>query len=136
MIDRLYGWLVKKWLYHRGIRFYESKTLPSHSESIRTQFSGKRKPEGTDIRVTFEFFREVFKDKVYRQGVFTTEEYEVFFIRATVEGQLDPKLLKFNDTRLLCKHGFFPRLADEAIADILQGLYIAYMKEQLQHPET
>lgn len=123
-------WLAKKWFFFKGVRFYESKGLPSNAEFVRIQFSGTKIHEG-DINVTFEFFREVFRDKVYKKGGFTTKEYPVFLIKASFNGEIDEKLLRFNDTRLLCKSGFFPVLSDEVIAEVLQGLYIAYIKEQM-----
>lgn len=126
----LLAWLAKKWLYYRGIRFYESKGLPSNAESIRTHFVGST-AANESVNVTFEFYREVFRDKVYRRGRFVEESHHVFIIKAAFDGKVEHKLLKFNDTRLLCRNVLFPVISDEVIADILQGLYIAYMKENV-----
>lgn len=127
----LLTWLSKKWLYYRGVRFYESKGLPSNSESIRTQFTGTRVEKG-DIDISFEFYREVFKDMVFKRGKFISEEYHVFLVRASFKGRVEESFLRFNDTRLMCKNAFFPFMTDEVVADVLQGLYIAYLKKQLE----
>lgn len=128
----LVGWLAKKWLYFRGIRFYESKALPSNAESIRTHFIGTTEAK-EQTAVSFEFYREIYIDSVYRRGKFVEEETHVFIIKAAFDGKLEQKLLKFNDRRLICRNVFFRFIPDSVIAEILQGLYIAYMKNNLGH---
>lgn len=130
------SWLIEKWFYYRGIRFYESKDLPSSAESLQIQFTGTD-PRNENIKVTFEFFREIYKDSVYRKGRFFTKEGKsflvghTFLVKAQFDGIADEKFLRFNDTRLLCKSGFFALLSDETVANVLQGLYIAYIKDQI-----
>lgn len=123
--------LAKKWLEHKGIRFYETRGLPTNAESIRTTFQGSRVNDG-EVEVTFEFYREVFRDQVFRRGIFYTEEYHVFLVRAAFKGHVEEHFLKFNDTRLMCKNGLFPLIPDDVVTEVLQGLYIAYIKAKLQ----
>lgn len=123
-------WVVKKWLYFQGIRFYETKYLPSSAESIRTSFRGNRVTT-EDIEVSFEFYREFFQDQFYRRGKFEERSYEVFIVKAHFRGMTDERLLKFNDIKLLCKSSWFPTIPDEVVVDILQGLYIAFIRKHL-----
>lgn len=124
----LLKWLAKKWFFYQGIRFYESKGLPSNAESIRTQFSGETRAHDA-VGISFEFYREVFRDKVYRRGRFIEKDHHVFIIKASFGGKLDEKFLKLNDSKLLCRSSIFPVVSDEIIAEILQSLYIAYLRE-------
>lgn len=125
------GWLAKKWLYFRGIRFYESKALPSNAESIRTYFVGTTDSD-EQTAVSFEFYREIYCDNIYRRGRFVKEKTHVFIIKASFNGKVEQKLLKFNDRRLVCQNVFFRFIPDSVIADLLQGLYIAFVKGDLE----
>lgn len=130
MIKLLYFWLAKRWLHYRGVQFYEASNLPTTAESIRTTFIGTRIDEN-DTEVSFEFYREIFVDKIYRRNRFEDQCYQVFIVKARIKGIEDSRFAYFNDTNLLCKSVWIPNIPDEVIVDVLQGLYIAFIRDHL-----
>lgn len=130
MIKLLYHWLAKKWLHFHGVRFYEGKYVPKSAKTISTTFMGTR-IDDNDTEVSFEFYREIFKDNIYRPSKFEVDTYHVFIVKAKFRGIEDERFAYFNDTNLLCKSIWIYKLPDEVVVDVLQGLYIAFIKEHL-----
>lgn len=122
-------WVLKKYLYYTGIRFYESSHQPSSPEGIRNSFKGTSVAHG-DTTMDFEFYREVFTDLLYKGGKFTPDSKHIFLMKVSIGEGADTQLVTFKGARFICHNDKFPYIPDDIVADALQGLYISYLNEK------
>lgn len=117
--------LFRLWLHWVGVRFYKTDIAPTSVEVLKTELKTVK-----DQKIHFFFFREEYKDIVYRQGKFHTSETHAFIVQAEFDDQFGQKVTKFNQIRYFFRSHFFSRFDDQFIADILLDLYIEFLENE------
>lgn len=120
------GFLLRWWIFLFGIKFYESKFLPVSAEVVRSEFLTVK-----DQVVKFLFFHEVYEDKVYKRGKFTSLKSHAFVVQAIFDDRITYPVIKFNRTRYLFRSQFFPWCNDQVIADILLSIYLDFIRTEI-----
>lgn len=114
------------WLYWVGVRFYETDVTPSSAEVLKTEL---KTVKGQEIH--FFFYREAYKDIVYRQGNFYSSETHAFIVQAKFDDEFGHHVTRFNQIRYFFRSPFFSKFEDQFIADILLELYIEFLENEI-----
>lgn len=90
--------LVRTYLYIRGIRFYKTGDIPRSAVFLKTEI---KTVEGRQI--VFNFYKESFEDYVHRFGKCYKKVFSGVVVEAKMDESLPPNLYKFNNMRIFFK---------------------------------
>lgn len=125
--NRILRFILEAWVSIIGLRFYEGVLGPNNTGTLRTIFvliNGEK--------IEFHFYREVYKDNLYKAGAFKKVENHAFLVKGLFHPSLGAGIMRFNDSCFLF-HGavirFFP---DKVLADVILGIYIRYLQNHFE----
>ena len=90
--------LVRVYLYFRGIRFYKTADIPTSAVFLKTVV---KTVEGRQI--VFNFYKESFEDFVHRHGRCCKKVFSGIVVEAKLDESLPTRLYKFNNMKIFFK---------------------------------
>lgn len=123
----MYKKLLEWWIYLMGIRFYETNVDPISVEVIRVEFRTVK-----DQLIKFLFFREAYRDTVYRRGIFYTSYTHAFIIQAQFDQGMAASIIRFNRTKYFFRGHRFLWFTDQDVADTLLEIYLKFIATQIK----
>lgn len=118
--------ILKLYLTFRGIRFYETDTMPKSQEIRKVIFELI-----DDRQVEFYFYRETFVDLIYKAGAIKEVEFVGYMVRANFHEDVPEKLMKYNNMKFVFLANDYLLDDEQLICETLLGIYLDLIKTQL-----
>ncbi len=119
--------LFKLYLFHKGIRFFRTDTVPRTPQFRTAVFDTVGKH-----RIEFHFYREACEDLIYRNGRVRCEKFIGYVIQAKFDEALPQKLASYNNLKFFFNSRNWILKDDDAICETLLNIYMDFLNLELK----
>lgn len=120
--------LFRLYLFHKGIRFYRTDTMPRCPQFKTAVFQTVG-----NHRVEFHFYRESCEDLIYKNGRIRSEKFIGYTIQAKLDQDLPEKLAAYNNLKFFFNSKNWILKDDEVICQTLLHIYLDFIDAELKY---
>lgn len=119
--------LFKLYLFHRGIRFYRTGTVPG-----TLQFKTAVFQTVNGRQVEFHFYKEQCEDLIYKHGIIRREKFIGYVIQAKLDQTLPANLVNYNNLKFFFNSRNWLFKNDDFICETLLNIFLDFLKADLE----
>lgn len=119
--------LLRLYLFYKGIRFYRTTNVPKSPEFKQTIFRTVAQHE-----LQFYFYREISDDLIYRRGRIREEKFTGYVLQVKLDDNLPEIFRQFNNLKFFFKGRDFLFTDEKLICDCLLNIFVDFLKHELE----
>lgn len=119
-------WLIKLYLYFKGIRFYRTDREPTSASIQSVEFMTLN-----DLKVKFSLYREVYDDLYFSRNRIFSKKFTGLMIYMSVDKEVPKAITKFNNLKVVFPSDIIINKFEKEVFRYLLNIFALYVKKEM-----